>query len=841
MNRVTYSAIWGSGLGRYLLLAAVFIVAVSFFSASSAGAMPNSLYSKFLNNGQLLNQSPDPDMSALYLNNKVRSGYSFYGAVNPSQNRVSLQAGFKHLLKNEKSSKVRTITLLSYHTSANKAKNANYDVRWNRGGLLSSVCLFEVSAANRGQEARELKVLINGKEVFSEPADSGNATRTCNRFGNTTFSGDGSGTPESVDIVDNDGKARTLYKTKIEFKLNGPAFNGDGQNQVQFQVRSSDGSAIFSQSAKSSATDFGVVESFGPNARNTDAEYGIAVAVPFGRPCTQISNQSANLRAYDVDAGIFGPSYIQILSKERNNGNADWEPLTFNEYNNPTSNATGDIDNQVVWQRPALGQRWKLIQEDSGKYVDINIKNFSHDKKYLMIFDNPFINSINAPTGNVLSYSLPGESLYGQVNCSNSYTLEPAASVNPNVSTAGSTVNATATISGSAPGSHRWKQTMVAVGPNQDAPVNAPGGSSADVCSQISEKIDCEDFMVSSGSGRIFTKEDSPYSRSKNFQIPDGAEIGSRFCFITSVQKPTSSSGDDDWGHSDPACVVIGKSPTVQVWDHDIRTNGKIVTSENQYKNGWYGSWDEYGVMSQFANSRVASNAAYNTNNGLASRTGLNEVGFANYNNASGSCDGEITSGCFGLTNTSQAAVEYITARATLTAGNTASFEGNYDKDTSNSRLITRTNGTVTITDDIENDSSSSAAQRVIIATDIVIRPGVRNVDAWLIALPDDEGNGGRITTCNRGGANNFSIEGSKARLTNTTCDDSLRVNGLVYAKELYLLRTAESNPSEDSMSRPAETFTLPPGALLWLYNDGGQSGRLNALTRTVIELPPRF
>ena len=76
--------------------------------------------------------------------------------------------------------------------------------------------------------------------------------------------------------------------------------------------------------------------------------------------------------------------------------------------------------------------------------------------------------------------------------------------------------------------------------------------------------------------------------------------------------------------------------------------------------------------------------------------------------------------------------------------------------------------------------SCHSKFYEVIIAKNIVIKAGVTNVDAWLIA--NNEATTGTIYTCDQVGN------------SSGVCDGKLLVNGPVVTDHLYLYRTAGSD-----------------------------------------------
>jgi hypothetical protein len=150
--------------------------------------------------------------------------------------------------------------------------------------------------------------------------------------------------------------------------------------------------------------------------------------------------------------------------------------------------------------------------------------------------------------------------------------------------------------------------------------------------------------------------------------------------------------------------------------------------------------------------------------------------------------------------------------------------------------VINAPNAEVTITGDIKYangpfQSIGDIPQVVIIAKNIHIASGVRQVDAWLIAQGSTAAGTGILDTC--------AISNSyTTRLTVNVCNAPLTVNGPVMAQQLWLRRTGGSG-LDDTSGDPAEVFNLRPDAYLWGYARASTSGRVQTVYTQ--ELPPRF
>lgn len=96
------------------------------------------------------------------------------------------------------------------------------------------------------------------------------------------------------------------------------------------------------------------------------------------------------------------------------------------------------------------------------------------------------------------------------------------------------------------------------------------------------------------------------------------------------------------------------------------------------------------------------------------------------------------------------------------------------------------------------------------------------------------------VTCSDRGNAAQLRLNPDHVnyRLSASTCNRELRVNGPVIAESLWLRRTAGSGTGEAS-GDPAEVFNLRPDAYLWAK--GQAQGRGIWQNTSAKELPPRY
>ena len=125
-------------------------------------------------------------------------------------------------------------------------------------------------------------------------------------------------------------------------------------------------------------------------------------------------------------------------------------------------------------------------------------------------------------------------------------------------------------------------------------------------------------------------------------------------------------------------------------------------------------------------------------------------------------------------------------------------------------------------------NSDNDFRQIIIIANgNITIDPGVRTVDAWLIAR-------GTINTCAVGGNQN------ERDVTVGNCNEQLRIRGGTLSNRLGLWRTHGSDGrTASSLSEPAEIINQSADTYLWSQTQSGGEGKI--VTTYTKELPVRY
>lgn len=361
---------------------------------------------------------------------------------------------------------------------------------------------------------------------------------------------------------------------------------------------------------------------------------------------------------------------------------------------------------------------------------------------------------------------------------------------------------------------------------------------------------------------------DAEVGSARQLAVEDKWPVGTKVCYVLSLNKPSEKATPTN-RHSPGVCVVIGKRPSVQVWGGDLSV-GSVIPGDPEGPNalaakiqtgltvkappvdGVYGSWVEYGVFAPGTVTGVGS--ASGLKNGFhpatsgAAQAAWSKLTFANTGGQYGSfSDARVMPNVAGgLLGASQAPTEITTPTVSFDGGGIAS--GVYEKpagdlvitgsviERGRSLIVHVPNGTVTVDGNISytNDplgSLDEIPRLVIIARNIDIKAGVTNVDAWLIARNSPSGSGGGvINTCSDG----------PAALTINDCNQQLRINGPVIARDLLLRRTAGAgNGSDENSDQPGEIINLRADAYL-----SALARRTDIAVPTTtysVELPPRF
>lgn len=375
-------------------------------------------------------------------------------------------------------------------------------------------------------------------------------------------------------------------------------------------------------------------------------------------------------------------------------------------------------------------------------------------------------------------------------------------------------------------------------------------------------------------------KNGNSQTENKTYNVYD-VNAGNYFCVAAAIYPATSGSdtnlnseGNGQWYISAPACKIVAKKPTIQVWGGSIYSAGNIdtsVTDKNNLdkilsyrysitgnNNRTFGSWAELGVVALGTTKGFVSGAALgSTSDGIggdgnSSNTYCQRVPltFANAStipgsvlcnakgNNSGSLAGSLISGGTNANASSVKISDTSTYRKTLIDYITKQNNNFEEVNTIPSIIDSGQTKIYKTTDNVYLDHSViyvdndyddiKQIPKMIIYTDkdVNIACDVVRVDAIIIA-------GGTIRTCADSNGNSPDIN-SSAR------SHQLIINGIVIAKDFVPGRTYGARAGEYTQV-PAEIINYDSSTILWT-NAVTDTSKSSTLTITYQqELPPRY
>lgn len=633
-----------------------------------------------------------------------------------------------------------------------------------------------------------------------------------------------------------------------------------GEQTITFQALLSNASAYLGniETATSSAanTNNGLIARQGNPGGVTGDNYVTAV-YPFGKPCTDNSTSDQLVTLFDADVQSSTPKaqrlYFTVWEQETGKlpvliTNTVSGAGTYIEYS--TNQAISGVD--TILTKANSGDIYPTPQSIRNE-TRITLKNMKPHTHYKIYIRNWLHKESSGARNNYLYVGLPGDSIYGASNfeC-------PTTDLVPDIEVAQSTaeplgvITPTSTVynngvTDSASGT-QWQVTSFVLPAGQAAKPGAD--TTSDPCAYFGGQ---KCIALGQGSQSFIGRQTVQVDANRRFTIPIDAAFGSQFCFVTSV-KPYNNLdvNKNTWRHSTAKCVTVGLLPKLQVWGYDV-LSGKVITTRTSLRATsvdptakLYGSWGEYGVFPAGKNGgpTASQNMVMASGSGLAggnvSTTALDwsRLTAANVtpNNATGCSGSEL--GCYAPQSYPVGLVEQLKgmagtcSSASLTLpnaslGNAAAVEGTH---------IICSTGTVTIRSNIQYKPTSIGSllpQVIIIAKNIEVQPGVSQVDAWLVADKNINGSGaatdGRVYTCS-------SWKSVSDKLRDTTCPNTLVVNGPIIAYQFFPGRTAgvrDPNPDVE-----AERVNLRADTFIWASQG---SSAIGAQTVSVTELPPRY
>ena len=331
------------------------------------------------------------------------------------------------------------------------------------------------------------------------------------------------------------------------------------------------------------------------------------------------------------------------------------------------------------------------------------------------------------------------------------------------------------------------------------------------------------------GSGRSYDRN----TRIADFvpEIEDGAEVGTRYCVALSISpykmedkqsKAEQDANTRQWRHSAPICIKVVKKPKVQFWGNGVFSRAGIRTSLSSTREGVLGSWVEYEAITGGTIRNFRTESSQSTRR-LAIE---NYTSTGNFGQGAPSIDSVIgsISSRFPRVN-----LDNTTTRVTVHNNNNTTINGI----TASRRTEVIYGNNLRISGDIVNsdrtvNSDNDFRQIIIIANgNITIDPGVKTVDAWLIAR-------GTINTCAVGGNQN------ERDVTTEKCNEQLQIRGGTLSNTLRLWRTHGSDGrTASSLSEPAEIIKQSADTYLWSQTQSGGEGKI--VTTYTKELPVRY
>ena len=385
-----------------------------------------------------------------------------------------------------------------------------------------------------------------------------------------------------------------------------------------------------------------------------------------------------------------------------------------------------------------------------------------------------------------------------------------------------------------------WRMSQLVVRAGGSISNTGGGENINDPCVFWSGSTSCDDS--DRGTGEVINP--GRLSLGSTEQLVGDLDAGDKICWGLSVRAYSHNSPAGQWRHSSLVCLTVAKTPKIQFWGADARSSGQVTTARTQVGLQMYGSWAEYGIMSQ---STVNSASGAMLSSGADGRPstddqGLNPLTFAN----SGGVDGVY--GNYGMvppTNLTASFTDTSTGSPISGTVYLPSLDSGEYRATGNlqlsgnvssgKRIIIKTTGEVEITGNITYDngpysSLSAVPQLVISANSIAISESVNEVNGWMIA---NRASGSYVSTCDTVASAATWTNG----LSSTVCNQPLRVNGVIVTNHLYLRRTFGADKA--SRHIPAETLNLRPDVYLWTSSESGNSGAIS--TMKIRELPPRY
>ena len=302
-----------------------------------------------------------------------------------------------------------------------------------------------------------------------------------------------------------------------------------------------------------------------------------------------------------------------------------------------------------------------------------------------------------------------------------------------------------------------------------------------------------------------------------------------------------------------PGTVLYGDNNVIDIYIKSDPSHIGLLIEDislrykmNQTNQNVYGSWGEYGIITNGkadSASGAGLSSSFNGRSGVTPRD-YNKLTFANipkFGNFSstGSVPDNFTlpsvRGARGNISgnvdvNSLASGEYNAGNVTLTGSKLSVGKS----------IVIKSSGVVRISGDLlytDTNDVRQLPQLIIYAKNIIIESSVGEVNAWLITQKD-----GYVSTCGVV----ISAGGWLSGVSESSCGKQLKVNGPIKTGHLFLRRTyggkhASSAKNDPNMhpGTPAEIINLRADTYIWAYNNYRNTGAIS--TMNIRELPPRY
>ena len=386
--------------------------------------------------------------------------------------------------------------------------------------------------------------------------------------------------------------------------------------------------------------------------------------------------------------------------------------------------------------------------------------------------------------------------------------------------------------------------------PAKEGIVARSGNWPCEAIKKINGSVDCQgDLVKTKHTGELQLNQSVTMLNSHTDDVSSSnLQFGDKICYVAMVSAYNQNANQYTFKTSQAQCVTVDKTPKVQVWGGDIKTDKDVITNKTSSANqNVYGSWGEYGIIANgkaYSASGAGLSSSFNGRSGVTPRdsnklTFANIPKFGNFSSTSSVPDNFTLPSVRGARGNisgnvdvnSLASGEYNAGNVTLTGSKLSVGKS----------IVIKSSGVVRISGDLlytDTNDVRQLPQLIIYAKNIIIETSVGEVNAWLITQKD-----GYVSTCGVVISARDWLNG----VSDASCGkQQLKVNGSIKTEHLFLRRTyggkhASSAKNDPNMhpGTPAEIINLRADTYIWAYNNYRNTGAIS--TMNVRELPPRY